>query len=50
MAQDHDVYRRVGRGGAGNFHPAKRADQDPKDKVRGPISPCRLWQLQSFPA
>jgi len=31
MTQNQDVYRKVGRGGAGNFYPSKKADEAAKD-------------------
>jgi hypothetical protein len=30
MTQNQDVYRKVGRGGAGNFYPSKKADEAAK--------------------
>lgn len=38
MSPDHDVYRRVGRGGAGNYYPSKQHEADGQhcDQVRAP--------------
>lgn len=35
MTQNQDVYRKVGRGGAGNFYPSKQADE--AARVRTPL-------------
>lgn len=40
MTSDQDVYRKVGRGGAGNFHVASPADKAAKVRKK---APCIMW-------